>query len=218
MPHDGRRILIDLGARTGDSYLSFRKNYPTEFDAYYLVEVDPAFAEKLTNLTVENVKVKYIGAAAWVEDGSFPFTVSGWGSSLLEHERFIPSKKTISVPTFKFSKWLADNFECSDYVVLKLDIEGPEFVIFDQLLREGTLALLDEVYMECHNYELLNPGMNPGVTVESCMDLCERAVERGVDWYWWARNAHTYEEGLGYLKGKNIGPNDCLGYAKPKVL
>jgi hypothetical protein len=49
------------------------------------------------------------------------------------------------VQAFNFPEWL-EQFR-DDYVIVKCDIEGAEFIIFDKMLKDGTLNLMNELWL-----------------------------------------------------------------------
>lgn len=48
------------------------------------------------------------------------------------------------------SRWIFDNLKEDDFVVMKMDIEGAEFVVIPSLIESGAACLIDEVFLECH--------------------------------------------------------------------
>ena len=53
--------------------------------------------------------------------------------------------------TLDLARWLRERFSMRDYVVLKLDIEGAEWIVIPHLLAStGAAALIDELYIEWH--------------------------------------------------------------------
>jgi len=56
----------------------------------------------------------------------------------------------IQVQAIKFSDKLKDICSEEDVVILKLDIEGSEFAVLDDIIESETYKLLDEIYIEFH--------------------------------------------------------------------
>ena len=50
-----------------------------------------------------------------------------------------------------FSSWMGSSFAPSDFVVLKLDVEGAEHAIIPKMIADGTLGLVDVLLWECHH-------------------------------------------------------------------
>lgn len=57
-------------------------------------------------------------------------------------------------PTIDFARWLKSRFKPSDYVVLKLDIDGSEWRVLPHLEAANVTSLLDEVYVEWHTDDM----------------------------------------------------------------
>jgi FkbM family methyltransferase len=92
-----------------------------------------------------------------------------WGSNLFDaftvdrddpdHSRLAKWKKVESgVNVTNFSQWLKATTKPEDHVVVKLDVEGAEFSIIPQMIREGTICLVDVLSLEEHRW-----GRPPGV-------------------------------------------------------
>jgi len=56
----------------------------------------------------------------------------------------------IKVQTKKLSNILKETCSKDDFVVLKLDIEGSEFAVIDDIIETGTYEYLNEIYVEFH--------------------------------------------------------------------
>jgi FkbM family methyltransferase len=57
----------------------------------------------------------------------------------------------MEVECIDFSDFLTKNVSKEDYVICKMDIEGAEFEIIPKLLKENTINLIDEIYIEWHD-------------------------------------------------------------------
>ena len=57
-------------------------------------------------------------------------------------------------PTIDFARWLKSRFKPSDYVVLKLDVDGSEWRVLPHLEAANVTSLLDEVYVEWHTDDM----------------------------------------------------------------
>ncbi|GMI79853.1 hypothetical protein like AT5G01710 [Hibiscus trionum] len=51
---------------------------------------------------------------------------------------------------FDFAEWLKITVTESDFVVMKMDVEGTEFDLIPQLFETGAICLIDEIFLECH--------------------------------------------------------------------
>lgn len=58
------------------------------------------------------------------------------------------SKAHLHAQAMDFSGWLAGQAEQQDLVVLSLDLgSGRDFALLRRLLQDGTLALVDQIYI-----------------------------------------------------------------------
>ena len=48
------------------------------------------------------------------------------------------------------ASWIASSFAPADYVFLKVDIEGAEHEVLEQMVRDGTMPLVDVLSIDCH--------------------------------------------------------------------
>ena len=74
----------------------------------------------------------------------------GKGSTLLKNKRTgnISKNDFILVDIINFSKYLIDNFKEKDVIVLKVDIEGEEYNLFEHLIATGAIKYIDKIYCE----------------------------------------------------------------------
>lgn len=57
------------------------------------------------------------------------------------------------VPVVPVAQWIKQSFHKNDFVFMKIDIEGGEFSVFEELYTNGWLDVLDVVALECHPLE-----------------------------------------------------------------
>ncbi|KAL7146414.1 hypothetical protein ABFS83_06G039400 [Erythranthe nasuta] len=158
----GRFIYIDLGAREYDSSIGswFVKQYPKQNKEFeiYAVEADKAFHKQYES----RKGITLLPFAAWIKNetvvfGSKPIVVKDkvWrmrpfgrieGQKAQDDELAAVTK----VEAFDFVDWLERMVGPDDFVVVKMDVEGTEIVLIDELVRRGTICLIDELFMECH--------------------------------------------------------------------
>lgn len=59
-------------------------------------------------------------------------------------------KHVFHVPVIDLSKWIIENFSKNDYIYVKMDIEGMEFLLVKALIESGALDYVDEMDIEWH--------------------------------------------------------------------
>lgn len=132
-------VVVDLGCYEHghgplcDSIGELVRAYEPE--RLYGFDPHPDLAEGTS--TVGETEVIRSRKAAWTFDGETDYTANGTGSRLGGSER---------VSCFDFSAWLGS----IGPAVVKMDIEGSEYMLLDQMLKDGTDALLEELLIEWH--------------------------------------------------------------------
>jgi len=158
-----KKVFIDCGAHDG---CSVRKFLDTVEDAsgYEIHSFEPnpnlAHYHPVESATFHN-------KAVWITDGNiefFNFDRTG-GSSILPQKNNRNEKKLkakpgwqkkikppekITVPCIDLSRWVKDNFDKDDYIILKMDIEGAEYHILYKMLEESTAGYINEMWIEWH--------------------------------------------------------------------
>jgi FkbM family methyltransferase len=56
----------------------------------------------------------------------------------------------VTVKTVDLSNWILENTAPSDYVILKLDVEGAEYDILEKMIRDRSIARLAHLFIEWH--------------------------------------------------------------------
>jgi len=153
-----RYIFVDGGAHIGESVADFVKSklyskYPWEmfsFEANH--NLIPSIPER-ANLTILN-------KAIWIHDEgvNFYLGVDTLSSSILKHKiTGNLSKVPTHVESVDFGKWLKSNFERDDIILVKLDIEGAEYEVLEQMLLDGSIKYIDILFVEFHNVKVNVP-------------------------------------------------------------
>lgn len=70
------------------------------------------------------------------------------------HEVKLTFAETSEVESINLSKWIDDNFEKDDYIVLKMDIEGSEYTVLPKMIEDGTIKYVDNLIIEWHDWQL----------------------------------------------------------------
>ena len=153
-----KKIFIDLGANDGCSVELFHNHidHSNEFEIHsfecnpYLAEV---YKKRFPGLNIHNK-----GASTY--DGKAKFYLGDeLGSSLRTDKTTgnINYNKPIIIEVVDISKFITENFNKDDYIILKMDIEGAEYDILPKMLNKGLFdGYIDELYGEWHYNKLLN--------------------------------------------------------------
>jgi FkbM family methyltransferase len=170
-------------AQGGDALDGLAWTGPKEWDVI-LVEANPFFDATLQKLVrrflEEPVRrgVKFNirllnSSAVWTKDGHLQFfldtvnTVKTGhydyaGSSVLEsHPDVVRSGKVaVTIPCYDLATMLGQ-YQETDYVVVKMDVEGAEYEILRHLMLRGKMPLIDMLLAELHPFT-----PDPAVTVD----------------------------------------------------
>jgi FkbM family methyltransferase len=173
-----RNIFFDLGANVGDSAENFLglldkvenvndiknvipANKLKEKWIMYLIEGNSRFDENLLKIKQKHSDKHEIivlnGTIVTDHDGEITFFLdqkngNQVGSSILEnHPDVIANKLKQTKPCVDLARLLRQ-YKQSDYVVVKMDIEGAEFELLVHLIKENVLGLIDTIAIEYHKY------------------------------------------------------------------
>ena len=146
-----RHVFIDGGAHFGETVLAFEKSTLFGKHAWTVVswEPNPGLIPKIPQRPFLTV----MQAAIWTTDGELEFHFSEHetlGGSVVDSYVPLPEMKAVKVKAFDFGKWLKANYRKEDVVYVKFDIEGAEYPVLEQMLKDGTMPLVDRLYIEFH--------------------------------------------------------------------
>lgn len=152
-----KNIFIDGGGNNCKSVQKYLRL--SKFDKVFVFEPNPIFHESYVQSNFELIR-----KAIWIEDCVKLFYVSKdqnqVASSLIEEKlckvnsKIVPYwyEKPIQVECIDFSRWLLElSKEDNISITLKLDIEGAEFNVLRKMLDDGTIGLVDKLYVEFHS-------------------------------------------------------------------
>jgi len=152
-----RKFFIDAGGNNGCSVRHFRKNHDKD-KSFRIITFEPRSA---WNNKYEGFKNhELINKAVWNEDGTMDFLVDkrkGSGGSTLIAEKNsgkLDRKNPSKVETVRLSTFISSNTEENDLIYLKLDIEGAEYVVLEDLIETGVINRVDKLFIEWHSRKL----------------------------------------------------------------
>lgn len=142
-------VVIDCGGFYGE----WTKMLQNRFDpTIYLFEPVRQFAESLKVQFLQNPKVHVIESAVGNKDGEEVFFISpaqsAWNSTTSTAS---PGWNEIKVLVINFANWInQQNFEKID--LLKLNIEGGEYDILEQLLETKLIEQIEHIQIQFHRF------------------------------------------------------------------
>jgi FkbM family methyltransferase len=154
-----RKIFIDGGARVGESIETYLKTKQDLIGCnLHLFECNPTHIDKLNSLqdTYPEYNITVHQAALWNQEGEqdFYYSTDVWGDlgctlNNSKQEK-LDLENPIKVKSIKLSNFLTQ-FTEDDYIIIKLDIEGAEYEVVEDLLNTGKISLIKEIYIEWHD-------------------------------------------------------------------
>ena len=155
-----RKVFINIGAGMGSDIDGFLSLSPSHRDfEVFVFECNPNLVPIITS---RHPKAKMMQYAASTETTQTKLYLGDHyvKSSLLPNKVNVFKDRHITVNTIDISKWLLDNFAKDDYIVVTLDIEGAEYAIVEKMISDGSLDLINELYIEFHGRKI------PSITEE----------------------------------------------------
>jgi FkbM family methyltransferase len=167
--HKGENIFVDCGFNKGEVLQGFIDNLPKGFKYYGFEVNEPLFAELARDLRRRNPEVVSLQfRAVSDQDGEIEFFTSGVDHGLVigeattivqgmpfDAERYDHPQKARSID---FSKWVDQivqkhtSGQQPPYLVVKMDIEGAEYMVLEHMNDMGTLGKINYLIIEYHSY------------------------------------------------------------------
>lgn len=153
-----RNVFLDCGGNNGSSVRKFLSEFDRgrrftifSFEPNKIYEPDFALF----------AKHKLIQAAVSDRDGVAEFYLDredGDGSTLFKNKLTqvnggFGTLDTVNpdiVATVDLSRWIREELRGTDYIVLKLDVEGAEYDILERMEKEGSLNRIRHLFVEWH--------------------------------------------------------------------
>jgi FkbM family methyltransferase len=157
-----RKIFLDCGGHKGAVIGKFKRTTFWEDDfEIFSFEAHPSFASKYQEEVIENET--YLNKAVWIEDGEIQFFVGkqfgGKGCSIFSNKKTgrLDKENPITVESIDFSKWVTDNFDKDDHIILGMDIEGAEYEVLEKMLVDGSIDYINIACIEFHRKKISIP-------------------------------------------------------------
>lgn len=153
-------IFVDGGGNNRFFLEKYLNRFP-EFNKIYVFEPNPLFYNSYNQSNFLLVK-----KAIWTSDCKMPFYLSNderqVGSSLIKNkmcrvkDNFCMDfqKNSIEVDCLDFSNWVKKNIKNYYNFTLKLDIEGAEYDVLWKMIKDETIYLVKNLYVEFHKDHL----------------------------------------------------------------
>jgi FkbM family methyltransferase len=168
--HLGQKIFVDCGFNAGEMLERFAKALP-DFQFYGFEVNSQYFAERAAELQKRHPNILGLNFSAVSDhDGTASFHIAGQKKGVLRaeattilpdfHEDQFIQEGTYEVPAIDFSRWLKEMVArhteadgSKPFVVVKMDIEGAEYAVLEELVHYRTVALISELMVEFHTQQ-----------------------------------------------------------------
>ncbi|MFA4890700.1 MAG: FkbM family methyltransferase [Candidatus Paceibacterota bacterium] len=144
------RIFLDVGAYTGDTAKAVlsSKHY---FDKIYCFEPQIELCEMIRE--INNSKITVCEYGLWNKTcGSRLYWTNRKNGATIYKNKFIKKAdseiKSLDGKFVKASDWFRDNLKYDDYVVMKINCEGAECDILDDLFESGEYKKLNALMVD----------------------------------------------------------------------
>jgi FkbM family methyltransferase len=166
--HKGARLFVDCGFNKGEVLQGFCDYLPDDFKYYGFEVNEPLFAPFAQKLRQHNPSIMSLEFQAVSDkDGDIDFFSSGTDHGLVvaeattiiqgmpaDDQRYERPQKAKAID---FSKWVDQlvrnhTSEQLPYLVVKMDIEGAEYIVLEHMDKMGTLGKINFLIIEFHSY------------------------------------------------------------------
>ena len=183
------KYFIDCGAHCGESILTAKQRFGNDIITISFEPI-PGLAKQLQEIHKDNPTVNIQNSAVWINNEIKKFHLSEEytdGSSLLDSLNNLRKDHSIKIPCFDLSTWISESFDESDYLILKLDIEGAEYEVLNKMIEDGTINLIKEFWGEWHDMKISDPK-----TLEISKKVYSYLKENNIEFKEWEIHIPTY--------------------------
>jgi len=180
-----KKVFLDLGANNGQSIDQFVNMYE-DSESYEIHSFECTKNKTILNNwnnTAEKYhkkvkSIKLYEKAVWIEDNNsviFYDTENESSSLLVEKTGAV---KTKNVETIDISNFIINNFNIEDQIIMKIDIEGAEYKVFEKMFETGAIKYINKLYGELH-------GPKCGVPYAEDLKLIEKLKSFNLLMFYW---------------------------------
>ncbi len=147
-------VFLDVGAGKGSDFDGFKKHYDMSKNwKLYAFECNK---QLVGDIKGRHSDVEVMNYAASNKDGkaNLYFGPQYLNNSILQEKVSVSKNNFTEVNTIDLSNWIQNNFTTNDYIVLLLDIEGAEYDVLEKMINDGSIDMIDELYLEFHGKKL----------------------------------------------------------------
>ena len=158
-----RGLFIDCGSNIGQGYAYFSRYYKRDRFDYVLIEPNVQCFPYLEALRRDKVRIEIIRKAASTKTGFARLfgSPSGEGDPIYQGRSIVAEHNgslydnadpaAAVVETFSLSQLILEKSKSYDLIALKMDVEGAEYAILEDILEKGAHRELFAAYVEFHS-------------------------------------------------------------------
>ncbi len=157
-----RHIFIDAGSHKGQSITNFNKCKIAKLKKWEIFGFEPhPKLHKIASQVHKDSDCQILSKAVWTKNQNISFYQGA--DPLSESHTAVKGKKTgniqygrpLHVEAIDFSNWIESNFvKDSDFIILKMDIEGGEYDVLEKMIADDTLSYINVLFIEWHAKKL----------------------------------------------------------------
>ena len=141
------KIFLDVGSHFGDTLDEVIKE-DHKFDKIYAFEPSTHCFDKLEKYKNDIVTINNFGLSHHSGDTNLYDTGTG-AASIYEDKCDLVDKNVVEkIKLVEASKWISENISPEDTIYLKLNCEGSECDIIENLLKNGVYDMIDHIMID----------------------------------------------------------------------
>lgn len=165
-----KKIFIDCGTHMFQGFYEFVNKFKIDNSwECYSFEANPITFEKskpiLNSIIKNGFNISHKNIAISNQDGYIKINCevsedgTGQGSNILYNPPSLDKQwghnlnyidNEILVESIDFVKFIKEKCSENDYVLIKMDIEGSEFMVLDSIIQSDVIKIIGDIYVEFH--------------------------------------------------------------------
>tara|TARA_Y100000310_G_scaffold270565_1_gene284505 strand:+ start:20528 stop:21103 length:576 start_codon:yes stop_codon:yes gene_type:complete len=179
-----KKVFLDCGAHNGESIDEFYRLFK-DADEYEIHSFEPN-PDMWPLLEKKKTILHKVGVWGDNDEIDYYKGENSEGGTFLRNKASgkVDYNNPIRAEVVRLSEWIKKNFDKEDYIILKIDIEGAEYWVLDDLFDTGMMSWINELYGELHgtgpNGRILSL---PKSTYDGMVKRLDKADIELKDWY-----------------------------------
>jgi FkbM family methyltransferase len=146
------KFLINCGGHRANGLAKIKTELdPREELFVHTFEPNPVYTEGYKGIKNHEFHQK----AVWIYDGQVNLYLQpgylSQGHSLCKEKTNVDKSNYIVVECVDFGAWIKSTFRKTDYILVRMDIEGGEYKVLDSIIKDGSIDYIDKLLVEFHH-------------------------------------------------------------------